>query len=478
VERATRPHRELLAEELERAGVERKREAMRVLAELERLTSNDVQYGGTPPWLVSTIWRWDAERERGRPRSHRLVYSPLSDFGASGELERWIFHTVRIFKDEIRREAERRIDSKWHVRRADGHRARFRRVEACSTELRGIIACRRCGACPENHRVMNACDSHLLCMTCRKRRQRRYRAKFAEARLGALRRVSDARVGVGQVCRDPIVERFLTLTCPHIPLELGGPELQARVVAKAASYFAKSVRDVYRRRVKGGRLAERALEVASFVRCLEATTGRDELGHVHVHAWILGPFLRAQVLRFLWGRALLRAGFPWVCWPEHAIAEKQRVLTELATANRGQADHEASAYLQHVAPSHFPYPRIDLQRVTPRGYLDNGEQLARELIKYLTKDLDGKATDAVPVLMAPHLFASVFRGLLGRRMLSSSLGFWLRRIVCCDACAAIGTVTLHFVSDENAPREERGPPPLFALRQGGNRTGQGTELTT
>lgn len=467
VERETGALREELAQRLDLRGAERRAEALAVIEAFECVTSFDIEASTMPAWLVTTIWRWDAERERSRPRGHRLFYTPLSDFAAAGELDRTI-HTTRIYRHEVLREAERRLESRWHKHRAEGHRKRFRRTEQCATETVGIIACKRCGNVPlKNGIVKNFCDSHLLCVECRRRRKRKYRAKFSNARIAALQNVREKHVGKNQVYRDPVIERFVTLTCPHVPNELGGPEKQAEAVARAWSPFAKAIRDLYRRRVIRGVLPARALKCAHFVRCIEATNGRDERGHVHIHAWSLGPFVRAQVMRFVWGRALKRAEFPMQCWPEYAIADKGEVLGELSTAVKGKPDREATAYLKHVAPQQFPYPRVDVQQVRSDGKLEGGEPLARELIKYLTKDLDGKETDAIPVLMSPTIFASVFRGLLGRRMLTASRGFWCRRIVCCEACDAIGTVRLICTAAHRAPERARGPPPLFAVSQRG-----------
>src|SRR5690606_28839229 len=46
------------------------------------------------------------------------------------------------------------------------------------------------------------------------------------------------------------------------------------------------------------------------LRVIEATPGSDGTGHIHIHAWWVGPFVRVELLRAMWGRALLSAGFP------------------------------------------------------------------------------------------------------------------------------------------------------------------------
>jgi hypothetical protein len=98
----------------------------------------------------------------------------------------------------------------------------------------------------------------------------------------------------------------------------------------------------------------------------EWTPGDDGRGHPHSHVWQLSPFLHWWALRALWTRALRHAGCPVKGWAG-----------------------------------------VDVKRV--RGAND----LAAELVKYMTKDLGSTA----------HTYAQVANLYTGRRRTQGSAGF-------------------------------------------------------
>lgn len=447
VERATRAHREARSDLLLEAGRERAAEALWVrdaLTEGKReelglwVAPGRALPGGTPE-VLRVIRRWDTELSRSSRGTRRLLRADHES------AEHWA--------ERVLAEAERRTESAWHTSRAQGQRERFRRVAECATESRGHLICVHCrelvrGSDGAAIVLRDLCGSHLLCLRCRDQRRKKYRAAFARARKAAVVEVRRRRLGAGQVRRDPLAERFLTLTCPHLSLADGGPEAQARLVRGAFRRFMNALRNHWR--------AHRGFALTRYVRVLEATSGRDALGHVHIHVWLLSPFVRVQVLRALWGRALLAEGFPRELWPEHAWKLKAELLGEL------ESDPSARAWAKHVLAQRIAYPRVDIRRVTPRGdgATVDGADLASELIKYLTKDIEAATDGSGPVLMHPELFAAVYRGLDGGRMLSAARGFWIRYHAECSCCGAVDSLR-PIESARAAPGLARAPPGLF-----------------
>lgn len=445
VERLTREHREARAAALELSGTERYEEAWEIRTALLEGARDELGTfvgrpnpqralpGGTPE-VHRVLRQWDRELYVSSRGARRLL---------RGDFERTEDWQARVFA-----ECDRRIESKWHQARAAGQRERFRKVAECGTELRGYLVCSHCRQPARTKTgaalvLRDTCDAHLLCARCRARRTRKYQSKILRSRAAALELVHDKRLGPGQVRSDPLRERFLTLTCPHLPLDAGGPELQAALVRDAWSRFINSLRNHWR--------GHRGLKLCRFVRVLEATTGKDDLGHVHCHVWLLAPFVRVQVIRALWGRALIAAGFPLELWPEQAWKEKADILAELEAAR----DVPALIWAHHVLSQRTPWPVVDLQAV--RG---NGAEMVRELVKYLCKDVVSMRGDGDVVFMHPELFAAVYRGLDAGRLLTASLGFWVRYHATCACCGAVDTLR---PVEELRPIADARAPPLLAL---------------
>lgn len=445
---------------------------------------------GASPEVKSIIRRWDAElsvRTIGARRLHRSENEPL---------ETW--------RRRVLIEAERRIESKWHDQRAGGQRTRFQRVAACGTKIRGRVACRACSAAGEW--MPDLCNVALLCQRCRELRIRRYRGRVAQAMQAAHDRAKRFYLAPGQAKRDPVIARFLTLTCPHIPIEHGGPERQAKLCRVAWRGFMNALRNRWRAVAKESRPKRwrDVLDASAFVRCLEFTAGEDDLGHVHMHAWILSTFTRAQVLRVLWGRALTRAKdpetkellFPRELWPEQALKSKRELLAELsgeakvyeqfgifvrelgrgnmraAVAAHAEAhraaeggargrDRLAWRYVRRVCPQSIPYPRVDVRLVNERGDLESGGSVVAELVKYLCKDFEA-TENGQTTLIDPELFAAVYRGLDSGRLLSAARGFWIKLRVLCPCCGAWGALRLVICTPEQLAAIEaqkaRAPP--------------------
>lgn len=432
----------------------------------EPRTAPDVTWSEPRAWVLKILCAWDRQIQTASHGTRRLLRADREP------TEHW--------KRRVLGEAERRIESQWHQTRAAGQRDRFRRVEKCATESRGVLVCKHCHEAVRDKDgrpkiLRDLCGAHLLCARCRKLRGAKYYAKILRSRLAAVKAVRRARLGPGVALSDPLVERFLTLTCPHLPPDaelviesdftprrLLGPEAQAFIVRRALRPFMNALRNHWRKR---GALR---LSLSRFVRVIEATEGADDNGHVHAHLWMLSPFVRVQVIRALWGRALLRAGFPLEHWPVCAWKEKKTLLAELELAG----DHVAFEWAKKTLPARMPWPVVDLKRTyqrgdrleleTPAGRVD----ALAELVKYLCKDWE-TGRDGKKLLMHPALFAAVYRGLDEGRMISASRQFWTRHHTECACCGAIDTLRPVL---ELTPRPLARGPPLLRLMDPTKRT--------
>ncbi len=479
VERETREHREERARSISDSGLERKDQALWLRDEIRQASNDELGFGplakhralpGSTPEVKKVLRRWDTE-VRQRSRGERRLLKAEHE-------------TTNQFRDRVFEEADRRLDSKWHADRARGQDERFERVRKCGKDERGVLRCAHCKTELEDKHghpivVQDRCDSTLLCASCRAHRIKKNRKRFMLSRIEAVHAIRRARLGPGQVPYDPIAERFLTLTCPHLALDqfidicatcgrheckkhketrrLFGPEAQAHLVRTSFRSFMNSLKNRWR--------SHDGFKMLRYVRVLEATTGRDELGHVHIHVWMLTPFARAQVYRALWGRALIKAGFPEALWPAHAWKEKKDIIAELERVN----DDVAIKWAKKSLKKRVPWPRVDIRRVRTKDThadvdtkKESGERvwadLAVELVKYLCKDLESK--DGT-VLMHPALFAAVYRGLDSGRLITASAKFWIKQHSECPYCGALDAVRPYERSKDRPPLA-RGPPD-FAL---------------
>ncbi|HEX2873168.1 MAG TPA: protein rep [Polyangiaceae bacterium] len=122
-----------------------------------------------------------------------------------------------------------------------------------------------------------------------------------------------------------------------------------------------------------------------WLRVFEWTCGKDGMGHPHFHVWMFSQYLEHALVQDLWRRALARAG----C-----------VIDE---------------------------PIVHIEVVT------DGQSAARELIKYMLKDITANG-DKIP----PDVFARVYEALAERRMRQASKGFMglAKRAKPCCECGA------------------------------------------
>lgn len=367
------------------------------------------------------------------------------------------------WRQRVIAECHRRLESTWHADRAHGQLERFKRVKTCGTESRGWIACVTCG----HHAVelKKTCGNHYLCQGCRDQRKRKYRKRFRLARTAALLAVKAADLHPRFGAEDPIAERFLTLTMPRVPEELGGAQTAVEIIRDAWRKFWNRMRGWWKRHLEdrfGEEEGARRFAMIRYVRVLEATAGRDNLGHVHIHAWVLAPFMRVHVIRWLWGAALLAAGFPADATNPDHWADKADIMAELAAIPRkdgGTGDPVALASMRRRARHRLFWPRVDVRRVYPsgKGKVANAkgqpagtEDLANELIKYLVKDLGGLGNT---LLLPAETWAAIYRGLDGGRSLTCARGFWVSCSSLCPVCNDVHSWTIV------GPPEKRSPPP-------------------
>lgn len=479
IERRTEDFRDARASELEHAGRQRGLEAIAVLEAMYRLrrdlmdnraetiqahdhdTARQVYdawlgtacAGGDHP-LAEVLGRWEAElrprRLRGStdesPVPDSLIPLTLGSAARSEGIERWIGTVIA--------EAARRAESTWHADRAIAERERFERVFSCGKAKRGVIRCKKCKHVPLE--VMELCGNHWACPHCRELRKHVYRARFESSRQALLERIRAERLGRGQ-CVTPLLERFLTLTVP----DDGSPvEHRANVLLVAWRKFWQRLKQALHRRWLDGRPAEWAAKAAELIHCvrvLEITPGTHDQGHAHMHVWWTGPFIRAEYLRAMWGHALRGSGLDLDGVSDAAWKCKAELLAEI-DGGRFRAEIEWTRQALKTYPQRMLYPRIDVAIVQERKGRRGGDaSLASELVKYITKDIggDGRMADV-------DVYAAIYRSLSGRRVLTATHGFWVRRPTKpCDCC---GETAWSMEPEPRSKRRPRRPKQLRLVR--------------
>src|SRR6478736_553797 len=252
-----------------------------------------------------------------------------------------------------------REEGAWHRQRAKGQQERVERVMACGAKVIEIT----CQGCGRTHERRVGCRIGLLCPWCRGSIAAECRARFLGGRAAWFEDARPRGLLLANRRGGAYTEKFVTLTAPHIAGDTVGSRIERVLAAWPA--FLKALN----RYLKGIGAAS-----AQFYRCIEWVSAKDDdAGHPHVHFWFVGPFLHwEQQVQFWWRNALLYAGMP------------------------------ASA----------PGPFVHIQRVT------DGAGGSRELIKYLTKDIDHTGR-----LVPPVVFARVYESFDGRRLRQASSGF-------------------------------------------------------
>ena len=242
------------------------------------------------------------------------------------------------------------------------------------------------------------CGSKWFCPTCRLRQVVKFRKDFERKRLGLV--TAATRAGLtrrNQKRSQRWGERLVTFTLPH----RGTPEERIIILRATWLRFWRLLRKEIASALQGpsgislnslahnfpGGIPEHApevvplLDVLSYLHVFEWTPGKDDgLGHPHLHVWMFSRYLdNKEVLHPLWRRAYF---------------EVLRSRTE-------------------IGPIEEPPLLVPDVRAA-------GDDVAHELIKYLTKDWEISDTGAKRA--APEVFARVYATLDGKRLKQSSSG--------------------------------------------------------
>lgn len=300
----------------------------------------------------------------------------------------------------------------WHEQRAAGAEERGYRLHHCGERSIETV-CRGCGSVHEDQEIQIGCGHGLLCHDCRKRRIAKLRRRLNVAAEAATERAAE----------HGYKARFLTLTLPHS----GDVARDIEAIPKA---WARLLREIQRRH---GRL--------EFVRVLEWTPGTQGDGHPHAHVLIYGPYLSREWLSHWWGHALAMLDY------EVPTRTKAEVLDHLQGKRREYAELELPEQCYNL--------QVDVRLCDPKT-------INVELAKYLVKDLlDGDENGNTRVDAA--LFAEAYLGLLGRRCIQTSRGYWVIETYLCPHCEEPHD---RYVYVRMTPREKakgwteepRGPP--------------------
>ncbi len=339
------------------------------------------------------------------------------------------------------------LESRWHTSRAEGKRELFDRVSRCGSGdgHRITLVCRGCKA---SMPIEVGCNSHWFCAACRARTANKFRADFETKRLGLVSAAT--RAGLTrrrQPKENRWGERLLTVTLPHV----GTAAERVRVLKATWTRFWRTLRDAERPTLQSRSgitiadiprgMSERAIQqreaqaqdrfdnynklrrtsrkigplqwkkqieffpadsglgwqslnvelslwdMFSYLHVFEWTPGDDGQGHPHMHVWIFSRYLDRDKLQDLWERAYA-----------HVTGEPVRRLA-----------------LVHIEKA--------------------GDDVAHELVKYLTKDWEISSSGAKRA--APEVFASIYAELDGKRLRQSSSGLsmWaVAKVVACPCC--------------------------------------------
>jgi hypothetical protein len=244
--------------------------------------------------------------------------------------------------------------AKWYNDRARGHRERIERVEACCTEIVSV-SCQSCGCCRE---MSPGCRAWMLCVRCRGATAAELRARFLAARRAVVERAAQRGLFRPVQRGGAWGERFITLTIPH-----GASSVAGRIALAFAAWtvFLKLLNEHFQ---------SIGVKSVEWLRVFEWTPGRDGLGHPHFHLWMFSQFIEQALVCDRWRRALARVG----CVIDRPIV-----------------------YIEGVS---------------------DGRSAARELIKYMLKDITANG-DKIPA----DVFSLVYKALAERRMRQGSKGF-------------------------------------------------------
>lgn len=191
-------------------------------------------------------------------------------------------------------------------------------------------------------------------------------------------------------------------------------------------------------------------------------------GHVHAHLAICSPFIPTEVVRFYWGKALVKHGraahVPMVplgnvlslAWMRGHESWRVSQVAEALVTRRGKYGRPVEL---------VPWPVTHIERAYGKN---DGGDVARELVKYVVKDVsDGE-------YISVDLEADIYCALDGRRSLLSQRGLWkLGRAPsihdqACEGCGVCEGFLVWIGPPPSPEAPTRGPPdiddPMRALR--------------
>src|SRR5690606_14730206 len=185
------------------------------------------------------------------------------------------------------------------------------------------------------------------CPSCRERRKNKYRTRIRKARTACLDHLRSKRMLKGQTDA-PFEERFLTLTLPHA----FAPDVACKLIREGWRKFWQRLRAFIQRHH-----GKTAAQLTKVIRVVEATPGNDGKGHIHIHAWWVGPFVRVELVRVMWGKAILAAmreeEIDPQCLPETAFVDKAEFVSAIPCETTKRA-------LRYRTPQRIFAPVVDL----------------------------------------------------------------------------------------------------------------------
>jgi hypothetical protein len=294
---------------------------------------------------------------------------------------------------------------RFHADRAKAQRLRFPRYGECGQGVL-VVHC-DCGR-EVGYRV--GCQIGRLCVSCRDRLMNKRRARFFEARKIVMRRdrFKLARSYPGGRWS----EKHLVLTIPHFATGAGAPTARIEAFWTARHHFGRSLQRYWRKKRARG---------VEYLRGFEWTPGSDGLGHPHLHVWLWSPFLSQRKVRFLWARALRKAG---VSIPKNPTDAELRVRVREVKIRKKEIVREIakggkSIRLQVYAGGDDLVGYLESWSVTE--YADDGR--------------------TVP----PWVMAEVFSALEAKRQAQASRGFLklADRECACRECGQVGTLVVN-----------------------------------
>jgi hypothetical protein len=195
-------------------------------------------------------------------------------------------------------------------------------------------------------------------------------------------------------------EKLVTLTVPHF-VELGVLE-RVHFLRAAWKHFVRRWSKHWKKHEDAKRWCDDdGRSLVRWFRNVEWTTGEedDAKGHPHIHLWFLGPYLPgAKASERLEGRNLIKN-----LWGDALAA----AAADVDVLTMGSGDRVLIAHVARACAS----PVVDVRRCDP------GPSSAKEVIKYLFKDLNASGHR-----LDPQLWAKVFEAFDGTRTTQGSRG--------------------------------------------------------